>query len=137
MTIPSQNRFQIQNRFNGLSSLSKGIAKVFPYSQSGMPLSWNLQDLIFPGTPNLVTIQWSWNFSLLGHTHLPCDASHGFQASDGANIERKQFLSPFGWQHPMVFAIFGQKIDFCFNGLKCSFGSTDTWTEKEIWKKSF
>jgi hypothetical protein len=34
---------------------------------------------------------------------------------------------------PRFFAIFGQKIDFCFNGLKCSIGSTDTWTENEIW----
>jgi hypothetical protein len=36
---------------------------------------------------------------------------------------------------PRFFAIFGKKIYFDINGLKCSFGSTDTWSEKEIWKK--
>jgi hypothetical protein len=31
---------------------------------------------------------------------------------------------------PWSFAIFGQKIDFCFNGLKCSFGSPLTPEQK-------
>jgi hypothetical protein len=51
----------------------------------------------------------------------------------------KVFFSPFGWQgySPRFFVIFCQKNYFCFNGLRCSFGSNDTWTEKEIWKKLF
>jgi hypothetical protein len=38
---------------------------------------------------------------------------------------------------PRFFAIFGQEIYFNFRRLRCSFGSTDTWTENKIGKKSF
>jgi hypothetical protein len=48
----------------------------------------------------------------------------------------KKWQKTMGYS-PRFFVIFGQKTDFCFNGLRCSFGSTDTWSEKEIWKKSF
>ena len=49
MTIPSQNRFQIQNRFNGLS---KGIAKLlsFLWKDTAAPSVRRGANLISPAT---------------------------------------------------------------------------------------
>jgi hypothetical protein len=48
---------------------------------------------------------------------------------------KKRFVSPFGWQGPRFFAIFGQKMDFCFNG--STLGPPTPEQKKKLEKNNF
>jgi hypothetical protein len=68
------------------------------YSNAASQSSGNLQDFIVfmrnPGTPNLVTIRWSWNLLIWATPTFPLSfwAYLWFQASDGANFS-EMYLS--------------------------------------------
>jgi hypothetical protein len=85
------------------------------YSQSGIPIELNLARF-----NRLCENSW---YTKFGYDPVKLKSYQKWQKTVGYS--------------PRFFVIFGEKIDFCFNGLKCSFGSTDTWSEKKFEKKSF
>jgi hypothetical protein len=56
-----------------------------------------------------------------------------------SKIVPRKFFSRFGWQgySPRFFAIFGQKIDFCFNSLNVPLGPLTPEQKKKFEKNKF